>query len=299
MSYQIPQQLEYKEKIMFGLTFKQLMYAFVFGLTGILFYKTITNPYAKYSLIFTSSMLGIGFMFLSFDKLLKNYVIFFKNRKLTKDSIKLQQFLGIKNVEEKCIILSTNKKVSVLKVQPINFSIKPDNEKEAIMASFQRFLNSLDFSCQISIQSRRLNITGYLDMLSEIEKKEQNELLRIQISEYKKFVGQTMNQGDVMQKVFYVVVPFTISEIIGNENVKRYSPISTITEEIFQRAKTQLFQRLEFVALGLRSCGLQAVPLNTLEVIELLWGVYHQSEAERGYYPDIPSELIDFQRPQE
>jgi len=210
-----------------------------------------------------------------------------------------QDFLNFEQIRDGIIILKNKGLRAVLMVSSLNFALKSTEEQNAILYQFQNFLNSLDFSCQISIQSRRLNITGYLDMLSEIEKKEQNELLRIQISEYKKFVGQTMNQGDVMQKVFYVVVPFTISEIIGNENVKRYSPISTITEEIFQRAKTQLFQRLEFVALGLRSCGLQAVPLNTLEVIELLWGVYHQSEAERGYYPDIPSELIDFQRPQE
>ena len=203
MSYQIPQQLEYKEKIMFGLTFKQLSFAFVFGLTGILFYKTIANPYVKYSLIFTSSMLGIGFMFLSFDKLLKNYVIFFKNRKLTKDSIKLQQFIGIKNIEEKCIILSTNKKVSVLKVQPINFSIKPDNEKEAIIVSFQRFLNSLDFPTQILMKTESIELDNYLEQL-KLNINNENITL---FEDYKKHIKEVISTKKIMNRVFYVIIP--------------------------------------------------------------------------------------------
>ncbi len=210
-----------------------------------------------------------------------------------------QDFLGFDQVRDGIIILKNKGLRSVLMVSSLNFALKSTEEQNAILYQYQNFLNSLDFSCQISIQSRRLNITGYLDMLSEIEKKEKNELLKIQISEYKNFVGATMKQGDVTQKVFYVIIPFTISEIRGDENSKGLSPISSITEEVFQRAKTQLFQRLEFVMLGLRSCGLQAVPLNSLEIIELLWGLYHQSEAERGYYPDIPSELVDFKQQSE
>jgi len=210
-----------------------------------------------------------------------------------------QDFLGFDQIREGIIILKNKGLRAVLMVSSLNFALKSTEEQNAILYQFQNFLNSLDFSCQISIQSRRLNITGYLDMLSEIEKKEQNELLKLQISEYKNFVGEIMKQGDVMQKVFYVIVPFTISEIRGDENAKAFSPISTLTEELFQRAKAQLSQRLEFIILGLQSCGLQAVPLNSLEVIELLWGLYHQSEAERGYYPDIPSELIDSSQPEE
>jgi hypothetical protein len=210
-----------------------------------------------------------------------------------------QDFLGFDQIRDGIIILKNKGLRSVLMVSSLNFALKSTEEQNAILYQYQNFLNSLDFSCQISIQSRRLNITGYLDMLSEIEKKEKNELLKIQISEYKNFIGATMKQGDITQKVFYVIVPFTISEIKGDENTKGFSPISSITEEVFQRAKVQLFQRLEFVMLGLRSCGLQAVPLNSLEIIELLWGLYHQSEAERGYYPDIPSELIDFNQREE
>ena len=68
--------------------------------------------------------------------------------------------------------------------------------------------------------------------------------------------------------------------------------LKDMTEQDFQRAKTQLMQRVEFVALGLRSSGLQSIPLNNLEITELLWSLHHPQEAERGYHPEIPLELI-------
>ncbi len=96
-----------------------------------------------------------------------------------------------------------------------------------------------------------------------------------------------------MQKTFYVIVPFSIMEaqMVGEKG--KLPKIPTLTEEMFQRCKNQLLQRVEFIVLGLRSCGLQAVPLSTLELTELFWSLYHPLEAERGYYPEIPSELFE------
>jgi hypothetical protein len=178
-------------------------------------------------------------------------------------------------------------------VSSLNFVLKSTEEQNAILYQFQNFLNSLDFSAQILVLSRRLNITGYLDKLSEIEKKEENELLQVQISEYRKFIDQIMKGGSVMQKTFYIVVPFAIGEKQSIGSKIRKAPKISLTEEAFQRAKNQLLQRVEFIILGLRSCSLEAIPLNTLEISELLWSVYHPSEAERGYYPEMPSELLD------
>ena len=96
-----------------------------------------------------------------------------------------------------------------------------------------------------------------------------------------------------MQKTFYAVIPFSITESQTSDEVKKMPKIPTLTEEVFQRSKNQLFQRAEFVILGLKSCGLQAVPLTNLEISELFWALHHPEEAERGYYPQIPGELIE------
>jgi len=201
-----------------------------------------------------------------------------------------QEFLEIKQIRNGVIVLKNNALRAVLMVSSLNFALKTAEEQEAILYQFQNFLNSLDFTCQIVASSRRLNITGYLDKLKELEEKEENELLKLQIKEYHSFIEGLMTGGNVVQKNFYVVVPFTIFEQKG-PNKRKLRVFSELTEKDFQRAKGQLIQRVEFVALGLKRCGLQAIPLTTSELIELFWSLYHPLEAERGYYPEIPPEL--------
>ncbi|MBZ9578158.1 hypothetical protein KJA13_04015 [Patescibacteria group bacterium] len=204
-----------------------------------------------------------------------------------------QDFLEFDQVREGIIILKNKGLRAVLMVSSLNFALKSADEQNAILYQFQNFLNSLDFSCQILVLSRRLNIVGYLEKLGDIEKKEENELLKLQITEYRKFIDQIMKGGSIMQKTFYVIVPFSIMEarMIGEK--KKLPKIPTLTEEMFQRCKTQLLQRVEFAVLGLRACGLQAIPLSSLELAELFWSLHHPVEAERGYYPEIPSELVE------
>jgi len=207
-----------------------------------------------------------------------------------------QEFLEIEQIRDGIIILRNKGLRSVLMVSSLNFALKSDEEQSAIIYQFQNFLNSLDFSCQVVVQSRRINMTGYLDKLEEIEEKEKNELLKLQVSEYRKFIDEIVKGGTIMQKSFYVIVPFSTLETqkMGEGERRQFQKIISLTEEDFQRAKVQLWQRVEFVALGLRACGLEAVPLNNIELIELFWGLHHPLEAERGYYPDIPPELAEY-----
>ena len=204
-----------------------------------------------------------------------------------------QDFLEFDQIKDGVIILKNKGLRIVLMVSSLNFALKSTEEQNAILYQFQNFLNSLDFSCQILVQSRRLNITGYLEKLSEIEKKEKNELLKIQIIDYRKFIEQITKGGSIMQKTFYVIVPFSTIKASITAKKGGLPKISALTEEVFQRSKTQLLQRVEFVALGLSASGLQSVPLTTLELGELFWSLYHPLEAEQGYYPEIPSELVE------
>jgi len=206
-----------------------------------------------------------------------------------------QQFLEIDQIREGVILLKNKAMRGVLMVSSLNFALKSEDEQNAIIYQFQNFLNSLDFSLEVVVQSRRLNITGYLDKLKELEKGQENELLKMQTAEYQKFIRDLIAGGAIMSKSFFVVVPFTLIDIPGMKAVTglvKKQLVATLTEEQFQRCKSQLWQRMEFVALGLRRCGLQCVPLDTSELIELFWSLYHPEEAEVGYYPEIPPELI-------
>jgi len=207
-----------------------------------------------------------------------------------------QRFLEIDQIREGVIVLRNKALRGLLMVSSVNFALKSDEEQSAIVYQFQNFLNSLDFSCQIVIQSRRLNITGYLEKLKELETNQENELLRMQTGEYYNFIKSLVEAGTIMIKTFYVVIPFTMGEAEGftgpSRSLIKKPEISTLSEEMFQRCKSQIWQRMEFVALGLRRCGLRAIPLTTPELIELFWSIHHPQEAEVGYYPEIPPEII-------
>ena len=198
-----------------------------------------------------------------------------------------QRFLEIENIKEGVVILRDRTLRGVLMVSSINFALKSEEEQAAIIYQFQNFLNSLDFPIQILIQSRRVNITGYIEKIKGLEEKQPTELLRYQTREYRKFIQSLVGKGDIYTKNFFVIVPFYPSEILAGKK-----QTVSLTDELFEKAKTQLWQRLDFVAMGLKRCGLQCTPLNTLELIELFWSFYHPQEAEVGYYPEIPPELI-------
>ena len=206
-----------------------------------------------------------------------------------------QSFLEIDQIREGLLVLKNQSLRAVMMVSSLNFALKSEEEQSAIISAFQSFLNSLDFSCQIVIQSRKLNITGYLDKIKELEAKQENELLRIQTSEYHDFIQGLVSGGTIMSKSFFVVILFNILEakvvVSPIKLFKSSTNPSPLTEDEFQRCKSQLWQRMEFVALGLRRCGLQAMPLTTPELIELFWSLHHPKEAEVGYYPEVPPEL--------
>jgi len=211
-----------------------------------------------------------------------------------------QDFLEIDQIRESVIILKNKALRSIMMVSSLNFALKSEEEQSSIVYQFQSFLNSLDFSIQIIVQSRKLNITGYLDKIKELEEKQTNELLKIQTGEYWQFIEDIITgappagrYGEIMSKSFYVVVPFTLLETKGASpmQILKSAKTAELTEIDFQRCKQQLWQRMEFVALGLRRCGLQALPLTTPELIELFWSLHHPKQAEIGYYPEIPPEL--------
>jgi len=209
-----------------------------------------------------------------------------------------QNFLGFSEIKDGVIILKNRGLRGVLLVSSINFDLKSEEEQKAITYQFQSFLNSLDFSTQIIIHSRKLNITGYFDKLKDLESRQENELLKVQTNEYRKFIENLVKEGTIMRKEFFVVVPFTITEAIGVTGgifkgaLTKKNDFFGLGKENFKRCKDQLWQRMEFVAIGLRRCGLTAVPLTTPELIELFWSLYHPKESEFGYYPEILPELL-------
>jgi len=118
-----------------------------------------------------------------------------------------QDFLDFDDIREGTIVLKNRAIRGILLVSSTNFALKSQEEQDAIVFQFQTFLNSLDFFLQITIQSRKLNITGYIDRLKELEQNQTNELLRQQTESYRKSVEALIATGSVLSKNFFVVVP--------------------------------------------------------------------------------------------
>jgi len=159
-----------------------------------------------------------------------------------------QDFLEIDQIREGVVILKSKGLRGVMMVSSLNFALKSDDEQQAIIFQFQNFINSLDFSLQILIQSRKLNITGYLDKINDLQASQTGELLRMQTASYYEFVKSLVEGGTIMTKTFFVVVPYTLLEAqgtVGSEAVLKMPKIPTLSEEQFQRCKSQLWQRME------------------------------------------------------
>ena len=205
MGYEIPQQLEYKEKIIFGLTFKQLAYTLLFApILIFLFFKAQINLVLRIFLSINLSALAIGFIFLDLDNHLRAWITWLRYRKITKPE-KIAKFVLVKEIKDELIVTHDNRKIAILKVEPINFSIKPDGSKEAITGMFQKFLNSIDFPVQILMNTESLDLQEYFNALDERVKN--NGQFNHLFDKYKEHLESVAVQHNVLNRTFYLIIP--------------------------------------------------------------------------------------------
>ena len=199
--YEIPQQLEYQEKIVFGLTFQQLIYAFIFfPFLFSLFFKLDASIYVRFFLGLIPTLLAIGFMFFDLHGNLKKWIYWYKLRSLEGDKLYQQFDFKVDNN----LIFWKKTKLAVLKIEPINFQIKPKKEKETITLAFQKFLNSLDFPVQILMTTENLNLGDYLKSLNE---RVNNGKFKDIFKEYRQHMLDIINNDSVSNRNFYIVIP--------------------------------------------------------------------------------------------
>lgn len=195
-----------------------------------------------------------------------------------------QSFVPVQEVRNGVVILKEGGYRGILICSALNFALKSEDEQKAIIGGFQNFLNTLDFSVEIVVHSRKMDIRPYLALLSERMEAQTTELMRLQLREYIQFVQNFMDSTSIMTKLFYVIVPYTPG--VSAQAVTRALPFlqkqqqAQETSGSFADDRVQLEQRMSLVMSGLASAGLRAVPLNTEEIIELLYRSFNLSELE-------------------
>ncbi len=199
----------------------------------------------------------------------------------TKPGVPAQRYLDIAEIGEDLLVMKDGTLRAVLLVSSINFALKSMDEQNAIVQAYMQFLNALDFPIQIVIQSRRMNIDEYLRKLVESEKTQTNDLLRRQISDYRDYIKQLVELGEIMQKKFFVVVPLDPATDKQKSFFTRLSEILTpsvaihLSADRFKRNKELLMLRVSSIISGLQSMSLNAVMLDTQSLIELFYTVYN------------------------
>lgn len=195
-----------------------------------------------------------------------------------------QDFLPVQEVREGVVVLKGGGLRAILLASSLNFALKSEDEQTAFIVQFQNFLNSLDFSCQIFVQSRMLDIRPYVATLEAAYKEQLDDLMRIQIREYIEFVKSFTEAANIMTKNFFVVVPYE-----GSIDVTSKGPLSILpfgkkttspddANKSFEEKVSQLEQRISIVQQGLVRTGVRTVQLGTEEAIELLYKMFNPGE---------------------
>lgn len=210
-----------------------------------------------------------------------------------KINVSTQQYLDIAEIKDDVVIMKDGTLRSVLLVSSINFALKSEDEQNAVINSYVMFLNNLNFMLEIVIQSRELDIDNYLNYLKEKEKQQLNKLLKIQTAEYVEYIKELTSIGKIMNKRFYVVVPYNpLSDkhksffSLLQEAIKPATSIK-LKEKSFLRYKEMLNRRLESVIGGLESIGVSVARLDTQSLIELYYKTYNPETAKNQNLAEV------------
>jgi type IV secretory pathway VirB4 component len=202
-----------------------------------------------------------------------------------------QNSLLISEIRDGIVIMNDGSFRAVVMCKSINFDLMSPQEREGVEYSFQGFLNSLYFPVQIFIRSSKIDIRPYIEKLDKIRSEHDNMLLAYLMEDYIDFIGSVAQQTNIMDKKFYVVIPFfppSSADKIKEAGKGFFGTIFggkeqtvVINEDDLEKAKAELRNRVQTVMAGLQQCGVQSLPLDTQELIELYYDAYNPDTATR------------------
>ncbi|MEX2006675.1 MAG: hypothetical protein WD877_00640 [Candidatus Saccharimonadales bacterium] len=206
-----------------------------------------------------------------------------------------QNTLQISEIRDGIVIMNDGTFRAVVMCKSINFDLMSPQEREAVEFSFQGFLNSLYFPIQIFIRSQKVDLRPYLEKLDQVRTRQDNMLLALLMEDYIAFLSDIAAQTNIMDKKFYIVIQYPEPDENIKSALKQSTgfftglaslfggglPKVTIDENVLENAKTELRNRVQAVMQGLNQCGVQSLPLDTQDLIELYYDAYNPDTATR------------------
>ncbi|MDP2944111.1 MAG: hypothetical protein Q8N57_00875 [bacterium] len=210
-----------------------------------------------------------------------------------KITVSTQQYLSIAEIKDNTVVMKDGTLRAVLLVSSINFALKSEDEQNAVIDAYVRFLNNLSFTLQIVIQSRELDIDNYLEYLKTKEKEQMNKLLKVQTADYIEYIKELTSLGKIMNKRFYVVVPYDpMTDKHKNffsllSEALRPATIIKLKDKTFKTYQEMLDRRIDSVVGGLESLGVAVARLDTQSLIELYYKTYNPETAKNQELTDL------------
>lgn len=203
-----------------------------------------------------------------------------------------QGSLQFSELRDSMVIMKDGSFRAVIACKSINFDLMANNEREGVEMSYQDFLNSINFTIQILIRSQRIDIRPYIDKLENLRRNEDNMLLGRLMDDYIDFIDELSQEANIMDKSFFVVVPYYSSkeaekELTETKNFMKAmsknqgTTVSRINRDIYDKAITEINTRCDSVIQGLYSIGIHAVRLNTSELGQLFYSFNNPDDAIR------------------
>jgi hypothetical protein len=204
-----------------------------------------------------------------------------------------QRFLPIAEIRNDTVMLKNGGMRAVLLVEPLNFNLKSETEQQGIIAGYESFVNTLSFPLQIIVRSSKLNIDPYLLQLRGIADKQKSPLLKEQTFAYADFIEKLIDVADIMQKRFFVVIPFDqlsrkktlLEQFFGWLNTDDSTSKASARNREFAQGSRVLKDRVNLVQTGLENVGLQSKRLNTHQLIELYYHIYNPKTSQEQKLP--------------
>ncbi|MBN2086763.1 hypothetical protein JW758_00275 [Candidatus Peregrinibacteria bacterium] len=213
-----------------------------------------------------------------------------------------QIYMNIAEIKDNVVILKNGGLRAVIQTNSVNFNLKSEDEQNAIIYSYQNFLNSIDFPVQILVQSRKLDVDKYIETVRALGEKNQNSLLKDQTIEYCEYIQKLVEYADIMEKKFYVVVPHdpyrSQDKNIFAKFMERISAADSIDSikrrhKEFEELNKNLTQRVNAVKAGLEGCNLRVAQLTTPQLVELFYGIYNPGTSRNEKIYDLSQIDVD------
>jgi hypothetical protein len=217
-----------------------------------------------------------------------------------------QNSLLISEIRDGMVIMGDGSFRAVVACKSINFDLMSSREREGVEFSYQNFLNALYFPVQIFVRSQRVDIGPYIDRLVTIRRAQDNMLLNVLMDDYINFIDILSQEANIMDKSFFVIIPFYPSGDLNNlvEQGKGFfgkifqKPQTTATKidkVTYDKAKDEIKNRVDSVISGLFQIGVKCVQLNTKELGELYYNMYNPDTAVReplGNFENVTSTYV-------